>query len=67
MPRPKALTEDEWKCLELIGKVADIFARLPVLHPADMPETVRDIHDIQNRILARPAMRAMQMKKETNT
>lgn len=53
------LTAAENELLVVLGDAFNRFAKLPVLHAHDMPETVRDIHDLQNRVLARPAMREL--------
>lgn len=57
-PRKENLSVAEQECLELSGRLMGCFATLPVLHPKDLAEMERDIHDIQNRILARAAYRA---------
>lgn len=51
------LTEQE---KEILSKTADIwnsFLELPDFHPSDRQEMARDIHNIQNRIMARLAQR----------
>lgn len=53
------LTDGEKHALELTAALYNVMARFPKLHPADMDETVRDIHNIQNRIMARPQARLM--------
>ncbi len=47
------LTPQELEVLELTAILFAAFVALPVIHPSDVTETQRDIHDIQNRILAR--------------
>lgn len=54
-----ALTEQERECLNAIGHAFNLFSALPVIHPADLPETVRDIHNLQNRVLSRVGLRSM--------
>lgn len=54
----KGLTPDEVAIIDALGEVANQISKLPVQHPLDLPETVRDIHDLQNRIMARVAVRA---------
>lgn len=51
------LTNDEQRVLQLSGKLADELDALPVLHESDMSENIRDIHNIQNRIMARAELR----------
>ena len=53
------ITDEEYQALKLIGDAYAIIAELPIAHNADHAELVRDIHDIQNRILARVGLRAM--------
>lgn len=57
------LTDDEKKALSLSGELMTAFNKLPVLHPADVAEMIRDIHDIQNRILGRVGMRELSREK----
>lgn len=52
------LTEQEKVALALTAELYKALQALPADHPHDMPEHVRDIHNIQNRILARPAYRS---------
>jgi hypothetical protein len=52
------LTDEEREILELTAALWNRIKSLPVLHVADISETARDIHDIQNRIAARPVIRA---------
>ena len=47
--------------LELWGAVAAVAARmlqLPELHPMERHEVAHDLHKLQLRLLARPALRA---------
>lgn len=41
------------KALKLSAELWNEFLKLEVIHPDDIPETRRDIHNIQNRLLAR--------------
>ncbi len=54
-PDETKLTDLERVAWDLLVEASQAFGQLPVLHPADRGETVRDIHDLQNRILARTA------------
>jgi muramidase (phage lysozyme) len=54
------LTAEELAALEAVGRAFDLVAALPPAHSADLPELVRDIHNIQNRVLARVALRRPQ-------
>lgn len=51
----RELTGREQEALDASGRLANILAELPVLHDSDWSESARDIHNIQNRILSRPA------------
>ncbi len=53
------LTEQELEALQIVGQAFNAVASLPQIHKADLSELVRDIHNIQNRILARPALRQL--------
>lgn len=55
LPDLEKLTVEEQDVLRKTGDLMMALSRLPVLHSADVAETVRDIHNIQNRILARAA------------
>jgi len=48
------LTFREQEILEMTKKLFQALNELPVLHKSDMAENVRDIHNIQNRIMSRP-------------
>lgn len=54
MTRP--LTDEEQAAMELTKALARAMRALEVLHDQDWPETVVDIHNIQNRIMARPIL-----------
>lgn len=49
----KLLTAPELHCLKLSAELMNAITLLSVQHPSDIEETIRDIHDIQNRIMAR--------------
>ena len=53
------LTEQERIAIELTAKLYEALRNLPAQHSHDMGEYVRDIHDIQNRIMSRPVARAL--------
>jgi hypothetical protein len=53
------MTKEEKEVLELATKLWNALVALPVMHHDDNAEHMRDIHDIQNRVLARSAIRAM--------
>lgn len=53
------LTKDENDALKLSGLLFNVFHNLPVLHASDRAETIRDIHDIQNRIMSRAVFREL--------
>lgn len=67
MPRVRRLTIAELKMtaseMDLINRTADLYKALEELewktpgHPEDLAEHARDIHNIQNRIMARVARR----------
>jgi hypothetical protein len=42
-----------------LGALAGRFLGLPPLHPNERTETVVEIHKLQNRLLARPGLRAV--------
>lgn len=52
------LTDEEREILEMTAILWNRIKALPVLHVADIAESARDFHDIQNRIAARPVIRA---------
>lgn len=51
------LTNEELNVLRLSAELYNAISNLPDKHPADMSETDRDIHSIQNRVMARLAAR----------
>ncbi len=53
------MTAEEVEIWFALGKVAGDLLNLPVLHPNEREETVRDLHNLQNRLLARVGLRAM--------
>lgn len=55
MPDISRLTLDEQDAFRKTADLMIAISKLPELHYADIPETVRDIHNIQNRLLARAA------------
>ena len=46
-------TPSERRAWEALASAANLMLRLSSVHPADRSETVRDIHNLQNRMLAR--------------
>lgn len=53
------LTEQERAVMALTAQLYEALRNLPAQHSHDMSEYVRDIHDIQNRIMARPVARSL--------
>ena len=51
------ITKEEQEILDFTTFLWNKIIELPILHDSDNPETQRDIHNIQNRILARPQVR----------
>jgi hypothetical protein len=51
------LTPAETRALDLSRDLWNAFIALPILNPAEQDETMRDIHNIQNRILSRQFLR----------
>ena len=51
------MTEEEKRILALTAELWNALIALPAPHGFDGPEHMRDIHDIQNRLLARVARR----------
>lgn len=47
------MNEKEEKCMAITSHLWDSLIELKVLHPEDINEHRRDIHNIQNRIAAR--------------
>lgn len=54
------MTEQEKEIIDLTVKLWNAYTKLPVIHAADGEETCRDIHNIQNRVLARAAWRELE-------
>jgi hypothetical protein len=52
------MTNQEVDLWFALSEVAGEFLRLPQLHPTEQRDTVADLHHLQNRLLARPGMRA---------
>lgn len=53
------VTEQEKKILDMTGEVWNAFLTLPVEHPSDRDEFMRNIHALQNIILSRSAYRVL--------
>lgn len=51
------MTDQEMRVLDLLAEAHRAFLALPVMHPADLPEWVIDLHHLQNRVMARAAIR----------
>lgn len=51
------MTEQEQAVMDITVQLWNAIKDLPILHASDIPEYLRDIHDIQNRIAARPIIR----------
>lgn len=51
------VTDEEKRVLELTAQLWNAWIMLPGSHPFDAAETEHDIHNIQNRIMARVAVR----------
>jgi len=45
--------KEEAEILKMTAHLWDAILQLPVIHPSDNDEFMRDIHNIQNRIAAR--------------
>jgi hypothetical protein len=54
-PSTAWMTREEEHAWLALADAANAMFRLPVLHSADNDETVRDVHNLQNRLLARAA------------
>ena len=50
----RELTDDEKECLYHTRELWNDLVNLKQIHPDDLNEYRRDIHNIQNRIMARP-------------
>ena len=53
------LTDAEIDLWYDLGALAGRFLELPTLHPNERGETVVEFHKLQNRLLARPGLRAV--------
>jgi hypothetical protein len=53
------MTNAEMRVLDLLAEAHRAFLALPEMHPADLPEWVTDMHHLQNRVMAREAVRAL--------
>ena len=51
------MNEEEENVLVLTARLWNAILELEEIHPADNEEHARDIHNIQNRIMARPHRR----------
>ena len=51
------LQDVEIEIVNMLGQCMNMFARLPVVHPADYNEFALAIHAAQNIVFARPGMR----------
>jgi len=58
------MTEQEIELWYALASVAGGFLDLPTLHPGERGETVYEIHKLQNRLLARPGLRAVGWPQE---
>lgn len=54
------MTEPEIQAMSLTVDCANAVLDLPKLHPMDAEEFCHAIHIVQEKLMARPAMRAMQ-------
>ena len=52
------MTDEEVALFFDLAAVAGRVLNLPMLHPNERREVVNDFHNIQNRLLARPGLRA---------
>jgi hypothetical protein len=57
------LDEKEIEVLALTAKLFNLLGELEDVHPDDIHEHRRDIHNIQNRIMARPEQRFQNTSK----
>ncbi len=56
------LTKMERDAVNLTVKLWNTLHALPKMHPADLQEHARDIHNIQNRIMSRPEFKIANKK-----
>lgn len=52
------LNKKEKEAIDCTVELWDSILKLEVIHPDDVDEFRRDIHNIQNRILARPEIKS---------
>lgn len=57
MSENSRLTDDELRIIDMTADLWNAFLDLGDHHPSDRDEMARDIHDIQQRIMARLARR----------
>lgn len=55
--RAAGFTPEEAVCWLLTARAGGAFFALPVQHPAEIPEVVTAVHEIQNKLLSRPTYR----------
>jgi hypothetical protein len=60
------MTPAERAALKLTADLWSALSALPVEHPCDLAEHCRDIHSIQNRIMAREAARLAGWSRRTD-
>lgn len=53
------LTPDEIEIIRSLGKIWDDYLELPKLHEMEQSEFCSNIHNLQNAIAARPALREL--------
>jgi len=58
------MTQAELDIWIALANVAGRMLQLPELHPNEQEEVVHEIHVIQNRLLARPGLRAVGWPKQ---
>ena len=58
------MTEDELDIWYALADVAGRMLQLPTLHPMEQHETAHDFHKLQDRLLARPGLRATGWPRE---
>lgn len=56
------LKPEEQEIAQLLGEAWNLYCKLPLEHPADKQEFCSAIHNCQNIILSRPAVRALAEK-----
>ncbi|GEM_PF-5709516 len=60
------LTTAETDVLDMSSELWNAIVHLSDHHPADLAETARDIHNIQNRVMARVARRNLAWKRSVD-